>query len=92
MAAHPVHLSTPTKVGIVLLGLGFLFHVIGFCAPFWHRNAHVEYGHRTTVYYGLWRYCREEKKYSNLPYDFCFSLVDSSFARGECQWVKVNKC
>ena len=76
-------IGTPIKIGLVLYGLGFLFHVIGLGAPYWHVHEWVNYGHRTKTYYGVWKWCVEEQRYRNLPYDFCFSLISSGYARGE---------
>lgn len=76
-----VQIATSTKIAFALLGIGFLFFLIGFCAPYWHLHKWENRvgGEKRSIYYGIWRYCIEEQKYRASPYDFCYNMVSTTY-------------
>ncbi|KAL8580177.1 hypothetical protein ACOMHN_059150 [Nucella lapillus] len=72
----PMEVRQPIRLGFILLGLGFLFHTLGLASPYWHEHEEVTFGKRSRTNYGLWRWCVEEERYRNIPYDYCFSMLD----------------
>ncbi|KAK7487363.1 hypothetical protein BaRGS_00021452, partial [Batillaria attramentaria] len=74
-------IATSMKIAFALMGVAFLFFVLGFCAPYWHLHEWVDMGRTQKVYYGLWKWCVEEQKYRQLPYDFCFSTISEQYGR-----------
>ncbi|KAK7487361.1 hypothetical protein BaRGS_00021450 [Batillaria attramentaria] len=74
-------ISLPIKIAFVLLGIGFLFDLTGFSAPYWHVSEWYHLGKRK-INYGLWRYCDEytDRRYGRR--EGCGSMVSGSYGAG----------
>ena len=81
-------LTLPIKIAFALMGLGFLFHLIGFSAPYWHVHEWKYMGeHR--VNYGLWRFCQEER--SRVRHiELCGDMLSGAYGTGTLYVTSVT--
>ncbi|CAG5132683.1 unnamed protein product [Candidula unifasciata] len=79
------------KVAFVLIPIGLIIFLIGFCSPYWtYREIHTKPSGRIRTYmdgyvsYGLWTFCRDTEEYYDrqtksglVKIDDCWSLVNN---------------
>lgn len=67
------------NVALILQGLGALFDLIGYAAPYWHDERYVT----NHIYYGLWKRCVEKGPFRTVIVEVCTSLISGDHEHGK---------
>lgn len=65
------NISFSLNVALILQGLGVLFDLIGYAAPYWHDESYFPFH----IYYGLWKRCVEKGPFRTVIVEVCTSLI-----------------